>query len=343
MLASVPRSPVHVVTRENVLQGIKDLYSEIGDRRNPRTSRLDSLTKALNKVRGEDAATESEDSENDSGSDSQVDAQDAAELAIQDMLSVFDPNRLPEEYAAQDFVEELPTDSTTLQDLVIPDNLEATIYALARHDRKLRRRLRSALTKDLCAQHVLDKLKGRMQLTLQRLDNHIAEGPKSRPSIIPGCADTLRHLMDQMHQYILHRAPLSELVRQTATEITMRLLFQICNRNTDIYPTITWPKTAPDPTAEGDRNLFVNLIGGTHSNFVVDFLEQSSPSDWKHLVHVLDQIIARLRDNNAPENYVARLERLVSTYDQGQDDPTRMVGERPAISGERERQRRRIW
>ena len=40
---------------------------------------------------------------------------------------------------------------------------------------------------------------------------------------------------------------------------------------------------------------------------------------------------------------MARLERLVSTYDQGQDDPTRMVGERPPISGERERQRRRIW
>ena len=180
-----------------------------------------------------------------------------------------------------------------------------------------------------------------MQSTLKRLDDYVETGPQFRLATISRCADTLRHLVEQMRQYVVDRAPLGEQVRRTATEIAIQLLSIICARNNDIYDEITWTKTAPDSEAQDDRNLFANLIGGG-GFFIIDFLEESSPHDWRHLLHVFDNILEQLRDNEAPAAYVERLEHLVSADDQGQDDPTRTVGERPAVSGERESQRRRI-
>lgn len=334
------------MTNANVLQRIAELYDQIGDHLDPATNRLDSLTKALNRTRGEEAATESDDIESESSSN--AGDQDRTEWVVQDMLSVFDERRLPEEYGRQDMVENIPTESTSLGSLVSPENLAATIYGLARHDPKFRRRLRKALTRDFCANQFLEKMRARIWTSvLGRLDRHIASGPQSDPNIVMETADRLRACIQQIQKYVEDRAPLSMQVKSTAAGILVDLLHSVCDRNTDIYTQINWTRTAQDPEDQDDRNLFHNVIGGADEEeeddyFALTFFSGLAPDAWMYLLDRLLQLLVKLRRNDAPRSYIEKLERVVQAYETHHTDATRPVGERPPISGERERRRRRI-
>ena len=110
---------------------------------------MNSLTRALNRTRDEDEATKSEEDESDS--ESQNAEPEDAYAVIQEMLSIFDDRRSPEEYGHQEIIRDVPTIYSSLEDVVVLNSLSVTIYGLARHDRKLRRHLRIALNKEFCA------------------------------------------------------------------------------------------------------------------------------------------------------------------------------------------------
>jgi len=334
------------VTNTNVLQRIAELYDQIGDHLDPATNRLDSLTKALNRTRGEDAATESDDIESETSS--QAGDQDRTEWVVQDMLSVFDERRLPEEYGRRDFVENIPTDVTSLESLIDHGNLAATVYGLARHDQIFRRRLRKALTKDFCAVQFLEKMRARIWgAVLGRLDRHITSGSQADPHILMETADRLRGCVQQIQKYFEDRAPLSKQVRSMAAELVVDLLRSVCDRNKDIYTQINWTRTTQDPEDEDDRNLFHNLIGGADEEeeddyFALTFFAGLAPHEWMHLSDRSNELLDRLRRYRAPRGYLEKLERIVQAYETHQADLIRTVGERPPITGERESRRRRV-
>lgn len=345
-LSDRSRSSTEVVTNANVLQKIAELYDQIGDHLDPVTNRLDSLTKALNRTRGEDAATESDDIESETSS--QAGDQDRTEWVVQDMLSVFDERRLPEEYGTQDFVVNISTDETSLEGLVNHENLAATIYGLARHDPKFRRRLRKALTKDFCAVQFLEKMRARIWgAVLGRLGRHITSGFQSDPNILMETAARLWGCIQQIQKYFEDRAPLTRQVRSMAAELVVDLLHSVCERNKDIYTQITWTRTTQDPEDERDRNLFHNLIGGADKGeeedyFALTFFAGLAPYERMHLLDRLNELLDRLRRCRAPKGYIEKLERIVQAHETHQADPSRTVGERPPITGERESRRRRV-
>ena len=331
-----------------MLQRITDLYDQIGGHLDPLTDRLDSLTRALNRTRGEDEATESD--EDESETDSQFAEPEDADAVIQDMLSIFDDRRSPEEYGRQEFIQDVPTLYSSLENLVVLSSLPATIYGLARHDRKLRRHLRMALNKEFCAAvHFLKKGKDAIRRILAYFDRHIADGRQSDPTIVDECAGRLRGAVEELKRYLEDEdtAPPSKQVRSMAAEILVDLLRSVCDRNADIYTQITWNRTAEDPQDEDDRNLFTNLVGDADEEsedeyFVLNVLTNMPPNNWKHLLEPMDTILVKLRENNAPRAYIEKLESIIQGYERHHSDPTRTVGERPPISGEREPQRRRI-
>ena len=348
VLADRTDAPPQLVTNETVLQRITDLYEQIGGHLDPLTNRLDTLTKALNRTRGDDEATETDEDESDV--ESQVAEPEDADAVIQEMLSIFDDRRSPEEYGRQEFIRDMPTLYSSLEDLVVLNSLPATIYGLARHDRKLRRHLRIALNKEFCAAiRFVKERRNSIRRIIAYLDRHITDGQQSDPTIVNECAGRLRGVVEELKDYFDDQdtASQSKQVRSMAAEILVDLLYVVCNRNADIYSQITWNRTAEDPQDEDDRNLFTNLVGdadeeGEDEYFVLNVLVKLPPNDWKHLLERLDTILIKLRENNAPQAYIEKLETLIQGYELHHSDPTRTVGERPPITGEREPQRRRI-
>ncbi len=83
------------------------------------------------------------------GGDDEDDHLDEPIFELCDILSSFDEGRTPTEYK-RDFVEnEQPL--TSLNDILVPENISGTIYRLAIYDGAFYRRLRQVVPTDFCA------------------------------------------------------------------------------------------------------------------------------------------------------------------------------------------------
>ena len=270
------------------------------------------------------------------------------------MLSVFDLKRLPDRYG-EEFIDSIPTTFTSYQELVVPRNLPATIFGLARHNEVFRRELRNVLTRDYCAIQLFEKLAEKARETFERLDHYVQSGPRSDPRFVEGCANILRQITEKIAEYKDDRAPLMVSTKSRAAGILVDVLIEVCERNRDIYLDMSWQKTAPDPEDEDDRNIYTNLIGDPPQYdrdteeedegerlFFLDAFGTFAPEEWKHLLEHLERAHDVLKLNEAPQEFVQKLEDIMETYREGSDDPSRITGKRPALSGERESQRRRV-
>ena len=274
------------------------------------------------------------------------------------MLSVFDPNILPEKYG-EDFASNIPTTFTSYEDLIVLNSLPITIFGLAHHNEVFRRELRNALTRDFCAVQFFEKVATKARETFERFDRYVQFGPRSDPRSVEGCAHALRQIVKTAAEYKDDRAPLMVSTKSKAAGILVDVLIQVCERNRDIYSEMTWRKTAVDPEDAGDRNLYVNLIGDPpryekqtteeeedegEDLFFLDSFGTFAPEEWKHLLERLEHALDMIKRNGAPPAFVEKLEDLIEAYRESSldDDPSRITGKRPALSGERESQKRRV-
>ena len=270
---------------------IETKFSEFYDRIE---SNIDRLPDMLNK-RWDDAANDTDE-------------------LIQDMLSVMDEDKVWDDYD-DDLFSVIPDGSSKcFQDLVVPGNLEATIFGLARHDHVFRDRLRSAITKEICSDNFLLKLSARKDALLRRFDDYARRGPALKPDFVQFCANYLRRLISKLPSYLNgNRAPLSKSFHVKVAEFSVRVLEEICQRNIDIYEHAFWRRTEDKPEEERDRNLFVNLIkspsgAASSRNFILDYPgEQLAPLVWVDLIGRLEPLLETLREQNAPDAYLQKL------------------------------------
>ena len=320
---------VQIITNEEVLNRLTDFFDQIGDRLDPRTNRLDSLTKELNIVRDKDSDAESDDDLSETYSD--TGEQDQSEWIIQDMLSVFDDKYLPTGSDHERQVPVIPVQITSLQDLIDSEDLGATLYGLIRHDKLLHRRLRKVLNKEVCAEHFLEKIDGRIQTILARFNEQYNQWQMSRVRLVHECAERLRACIRLIREYINERVPFrNEAVKTRAAEIAVDLLVKISQ--------------SPDPAT---RALSTNLIDISDDQneedfFVLGFLGELPPDEWSQHLQRLEEVCQQLKRDGAPQVYVERLEEIMQAYENHQDTPIKSVGERPPISGESAARRRRI-
>ena len=309
-LLNLPTSLTHVVTKENVLSSVTNLYTPIGKRIASKS--LNELIMTARTV----AQMDSDDDFLDEGCS--ANNQDKVNQSIQDMLAVFDNHRLPEDF--EDLARAIPQNLSSAAAAIVPGDIFASLFGLARYDRNFRRLLRRALTRDFCARHSLTKLHGRAKEAFKRLDDYTQFGPETRPQLVAQCADRVRQVVRQIGQYKDDRAPLDALTKAKAAEILVSLLVEVCDRNKDIYGHMPWHKTAPDPEDLDDRNLYVNLISDPPiyedslegQLFFLDVFSTFAPSEWMHLLDHLEAALEQIKHYGAPLPFIKRFEGLLA-------------------------------
>jgi hypothetical protein len=239
------------------------MYEDIGER-------IDLLPEQLNQTR-EEGATDTDT------------ADEAEDTTLQDMMSVMDPTKLPRDYT-ETFLRQIRTPRKSFQDVVVPGNIQATVFGLARSDHVFKGRLRNAINKTLCGQDYFKKQDARAEKLLVSLDDYAQNGPVFNPRRISQTGEKLRSLINEMAEYKdSARAPLSrELLRMVAT-LVVGLLRKVCDRNHDIYLSSTWLDRQSHAPAATECNLFLNLVRNpprqfSEQFFVLDFLDSIDPA-----------------------------------------------------------------
>lgn len=344
---------MQIVSKGEVVKQLSELYGLIGQR-------VESLPDLLNETRGEEAESESDQSETEKTSSFSI--PHTRKEAVRDMLSVFDPKALPSEYG-EHFAEHAPA-LTSETEALVQESLAATIYGIAIRDEVFFRRLRKVVTRDICAGAYFSKQRIKARELMVQLDRFAEEGV-SRPLAardvnVPGCAQGLRLIVDQICKNRDDRTaegPLGSGVISKLAEYLVDILYEVvCTRNRDIFGRISQELSEED---ERDHNLFVYLIGNPppsessapmaeEDDFIIDCLRSFPATEWKHLLERLNTIIEAIHEHAPREEraiaYAAKLEDMVREYTTNAFEPTLppFQRRRPTVTSPRESQRRRL-
>ena len=238
------------------------------------------------------------------------------------MLSVFDIKYLSE-HQGNESTTAIPNDFTSYEDLIIPGNLAATIFGLARHNEVFRRELRNALTKDLCAVRFFETLSQNAREIFEHLDQYTQHGPPSSPHFVDECASCLRHIVESITNYKDSRAPLKISTKCKAAGILVDILIGVCRHNPHTFPTLLKQEEAPDHKSAVDQDLFTILIGnppqhgiemkdaGEQDLFFLDNFSTFAPEERWHLLEPIKEALYMLKLNKTPSIFIQRLEEMV--------------------------------
>lgn len=351
VLLNPPATGTQIINGGDVVAHVSALYSRIG-------LRLSSLPTSLSATHDEIAS----DTDDAPEAISSPTFPSSCTDQIRDMLSVFDPTALPEEYG-QEF-DAIPTGDRR-PNIYIPNNLAATIYRLGVHDASVFEGLRKAITHDVCANVHFSKLRARAREVFAKFDGYIENGPSDgAPSDdldVPRCANMLRSVVDQICRIRNHRlsgGPLSARVKTRVAETLVEILQAVCNRNEDVYYRIGWDRDVDGDEPERNRNLYAYLIddpprfGPSTANwmketFIIDRLRQMPADEWRHLIERLTSIVDQIRDympdEDVPPLAYTKLERMIQDYTAEAFEPSSSsVQRRLTLGGQRESQRRRF-
>ncbi|MCJ1396363.1 hypothetical protein MMC18_009253 [Xylographa bjoerkii] len=320
MFLNLPVATIQIARESDILLQLADFHTNIQNHLRQSENNLATLTRDLNMISRDDVNVDGDegdegDSEGtsqlddeDSDNSSQASDSDSTEWVIKDMLSVFDEERLPDEYGRQVFVQQMLRNITTPRDIIDRKNLVATIHGLAIYDEKLRRRLRRVLTKEYCALDFLRKIENRIDSGLEGLKAH------TNRDTVGETAALLRRCVDQVPQYIEYRAPFSVGVKRKAAWVIVDLLCRVCDCG--------WNPTVRDQAGERKRNLFKQLIGdqvkaeaeSEPAFFVLDCLEGFAFSEWQDRLEQLQSALGTLKKVKAPYAYIKKLEDMMQPY-----------------------------
>lgn len=344
----------YTVAKEEVVKQLSELYEPIGQQ-------LQLLPDLLNRTRGDEAESDSDQSETE---DSPASSNSSTRKEIvRDMLSVFDHKALPSEYGA-DFSERAPV-STPGTELYVPGNLAATIYGIAIRDETFFRRLRKVVTTDICAEVYFRKQFNKARELMAHLDR-FAESGLSRPVEardvnVPVCAQGLRLIVHQIcenRDVRTARRPLGSQIISRAVEILVEILYEVvCNRNKDIFGRV--PQQPHGEDHGRDHNLFAYLIGNPPpldssspvamgGDFIIDCLRGFPATECRPLLERLTTIMDSIHEHAPREEravaYAAKLENMLGEYTADVFEPSSSSAQlrRPTVTSPRESQRRRI-
>ena len=325
-------SPYDISVEAMVPNEISGLYDRIGES-------VVTLRHELNTTRGsEDDSDTDEDMIEEASVSSE--AQARASVII-DMLSVFDNEKLPDEYESE--FPEVSIDST-FEDALIPGNLAATIYGLAVREEAFCVHLRKLINRDVCADYYLAKQRRRAQQAISELNE-----PSNDPSMrVYECGDTLRRIVREVcwdREARTSKRPLGSRTLNKAAELLVDILELVCKQNRNIASL-----ASAFPPPDIDANLYTYLISDPprfdEGDFVIDQLRKFPQNEWRHLLEYLTTVADYVR-NNAPESqlrsvqYAENIEAMVNDYTNSAFEPSSSSHRRPTTGGDRESQRRR--
>ena len=333
-LGTVPENALLPLDRASIERRCLELFNDI-------ETLIDDLPDRLN-------LAENPNSEDE-------DASEQKDLEIRDMLAVFRPDQLWDEFD-DDFLSLHPvSEEFQYEDLVVVGDLQATVSSLARHDPIFRSRLRNAVTHDVCIRDFFVKLNGRSRSIFERFDDYRRRGPRLDPRFVNTCGSRLREIMSKMSAYSKRfETPLDPDFSEEFVTLTLRILDEVRVRNRDIYKDSPWHTTEDEPEDERNCNLFANLISDPDSSyqdslFTLDIpYGDLSPTVLPGLIDRLIGLRQKLRQQGPPSrfldemtNLIASLQAIRSHDEDSDEDPEE--GPSGSASGEnlpRSRERR---
>ena len=267
---------------------------------------------------------------------------------IIDMLSVFDKDKLPEEYQSELPVSDVDEGSDPA-DTMIPASLAATIYGIAIQDDLFCTQLRKVINRDVCADHYIKKQRRRAQQAITGLDRPSNEPPSIR---VFKCAESLWRIVREVCLDREARAstrPLGKRFINMAAELLVDILDSVCRQNRDIgrRDRDIGVIASNSPSSVVEANLYTYLISDPPpfdgGDFVIDQLRNFPPNEWRHLLEHLTSIADYVRTHGAHHSdiYARKIDAMVNEYTSSAFEPSSSSNRRPASSSDRESQRRR--
>lgn len=278
---------------------------------------MESLPQHLNRFSGD--ATDS-GSENSSADESHLrqDLKSRQEIA-KDILSVFDPKALPQDYGRNSLDDEFYAAGS--ETLYVPGNLAATIFAIAIRDEAFYRRLRKVVTPDVCAVSYFSKQRLNAGEVMSSLDRFVISGPSDSLEFkdvdVPECARRLRLIVHQICTDLDARCskdPLGTVTRMNVAEILVDILAEVVfDHDKDVYDG-RWERDHNEPRR--NRNLYLYLIGDPPTSnasapfergddFVIDRIRGLPAMEWSHLLERLANILDHILEHSAGGDEVA--------------------------------------
>lgn len=305
---------------------------------------MESLPQQLNRLTGDATDSGSENSVTEESYDVSRNLNSRQEI-VKDILSVFDPKALPEDYG-QNFLE-VEVHARASKKLYVPGNLAATIYEIAIRDEAFYRRLRKVVTRDICATSYFSKQRLRAGEVMLSLDRFVMSGPSESPEVkdvdVPECARSLRLIVHQIctdRDARASKGSLGVVTSMNAAEILVDILAEVvCNRDKDVYEG-GWERDDNEPRR--NRNLYLYLIGdppisnasapfGMGDDFIIDRIRGFPAMEWSHLLERLTTILDHILENSTDEDEVAvrgsksyarKLDSILSEYTEEVFEPS---------------------
>jgi hypothetical protein len=219
---------------------------------------------------------------------------------IRGILAVLSPE-LVEDYRRDIFDS---TDDLTLQDVLVPSDLEATLCRLLLNDDPMFFQFGALIPPSRREADFFRKMETRARNVCRLLDDYVQHGPgpTNQNHDLVWCAGALVDIVNHIRNRLNDHRPLRPAARQEAAKVLVSIMHEVViNRNTDVYQNSDVPRRRKHGQPLTDRNLYQRLIGSpcTHNPhgtaFVLDALQdlpeaQMFVEDLEDIWSVLDSV-----------------------------------------------------
>lgn len=235
-------------------------------------------------------------------------------------------------------------DDITLEDILVPHDLEATVSRLLVHDDDVFYQFKSLVSHNTRAVDFFRKMNHKAKQACRLLDEYVQHGAAAGQHDLIWCSQQLVNIVNFISTNVTERQPLSAESRMEAAKSLVSILLEVVkNRNKDVYQDDRLPRRRQHGEPHTDRNLYQRLIGSISPQnpvgnaFIIKALQdlpeaQAFVEDLEEILHILGTI----GWGPAPKPYREKLTTLIAQLKQRSPGPNvSSPSKRPATGGDR--------
>lgn len=258
---------------------------------------------------------------------------------IRDILATLSPQ------SALDYRKDIfeSPDDITMEDIMVPHDLGATVSRLLLHDDNIFYQFKSLVPHNVRALDYFRKMDLKAKETCRLLDDYVENGPAAGQHDLIWCSRELVNIVNLISRNVTERQPLSSAPRREAAKSLVSILAEVVrNRNKDVYQDDKLPRRRQHGEPHTDRNLYQRLIGSTSAQnptgnaFVIKALQDLPEAQL--FVEDLEEVLIILNEigwGPAPKAYRDKLAALITRLKGGIAPSTSSSGKRAASGMDR--------
>jgi hypothetical protein len=235
-------------------------------------------------------------------------------------------------------------DDISLEDVLVPHDLEATISRLLVNDDDVFSQFKSLISHNTRALDFFRKMNLKAKHSCHLLDEYVQHGPATGQHDLIWCSRQLVDIVNIISVNVTERQPLNSESRKEAAKSLVSILLEVVkNRNTDVYQDDRLPRRRQHGEPHTDRNLYQRLIGSISpqnpvgNTFVIKALQDLPEA--QAFIEDLEEILSILETigwGPAPKPYREKLAALIAQLKRSPGPSAlSLPSKRPATGGDR--------